>query len=462
MNAPLILLTLTGGLAVAVVLLRRQATASWLMASTGAALVSLLAFLVRVDGDAGLPGVPVSISGTWTILGRSLELGTANRAVVGFVFLVAAFMFAGARVARPGRLFYGAGLLVVALVAGSLMAVPFLYAAVFLEGMALVAVLMLYPPERGGARAPMRMVLLYTLGMMALLTAGWQAGSLGSGSVAPEAARTATVLAVLGFGLLLAAPPFHLWLPSAAGHSHPYALSFVLLIAQAGALFLVLRFFDAYAWLRENQALFVAARWVAIGIAAFASLWAMAQRSLARTAVYAVMADTAVILLAFSAMSTEGYQLALGLSAARVIGLGVWGLGASVLQNTGAGDTTEELTGIAYTAPLATAAAMVGLFSVAGFPITAGFPGRWAVMAGGGAAAFAIVGTIGAVSLAAVRWTSTVLRSPRERSHPPLTLLDRLFLGVGILLCVLLGLFPQLLYPWVVGALSGLTGLAGG
>jgi formate hydrogenlyase subunit 3/multisubunit Na+/H+ antiporter MnhD subunit len=462
MNAPLVLLGLTGGLAIALVLLRRQATASWVVASAGAALVSLLIFFVRVDGGPGLPGLPVTIVGTWTVLGRSLELGAANRAVVGFVYLVTAFMFAGAKVARPGRLFYSAGLLVVGLVAASLMAVPFLYAAVFLEGMALVAVLVLYPPERRGARAPLRMVVLYTLGMMALLAAGWQAEGLGSASASPEAARTATVLAVVGFGLLLAAPPFHLWFPSAAGHSHPYALSFVILISQAGALFLVLRFFDAYAWLRENEALFVGARWVAIGIAVFASLWAMAQRSLARTAVYAVMADTAVILLAFSGMSPAGYQLALGLSAARVIGLGVWGLGASVLQNAGAGDTTEELSGIAYAAPLATAATIIGLFSVAGFPITAGFPGRWAIMAGGGAAAFAVVGAIGAVSLAAIRWTSTVLRSPREMSLPPLALLDRFFLGVGILLCVLLGLFPQLLYPWVVGALTGLSGLAGG
>jgi hypothetical protein len=35
-------------------------------------------------------------------------------------------------------------------------------------------------------------------------------------------------------------------------------------------------------------------------------------------------------------------------------------------------------------------------------------------------------------------------------------------MGAGILLCLLLGLFPQLLYPWVVGALSGLAGLSGG
>ncbi len=462
MNAPFALLAFTLGLAIVVAILRKEPVAAWLLASAGAGLAAALVFAIQPEVATGFLGLPIKVAGTWTIVGRALVLGEANRLVVGFVYLAAAFLFVGAHVAKPGRLFYAAGLLVVALVAASLMVVPFLYAAVFLEGMALVAVLILYPPERPGSRATLRMVVLYTLGMLALLTAGWQADMLGAGPVPAEAARTATVLAVLGFGLLLAAPPFHLWLPSTAGQSHPYALAFVILISQAGALFTVFRFFDAYAWLRENAALFEAARWVGIGIAGFAALWAMAQRSLARTAAYAVLADTAVILLAFSAMSTGGYELALGLSGARVVSLAVWALGASVLQNAGAGDTAEELSGIGYQAPLATATVLVGLFSLAGFPLTAGFPGRWAVMAGGGSAALAVVGTLGAVTLAAVRWTSTVLRLPREFALPPSSILERLLLGAGILLCLLLGLFPQLLYPWVVGALSGLTGLTGG
>jgi formate hydrogenlyase subunit 3/multisubunit Na+/H+ antiporter MnhD subunit len=224
----------------------------------------------------------------------------------------------------------------------------------------------------------------------------------------------------------------------------------------------VLRFFDAYAWLRQDQGLFDAARWIGIGIAVFASVWAMAQRSLARTAVYAVMADTAVVLLAFSARTVEGFQLVLGLSAARVIGLGVWSMGASTLQNAGAGDSAEALAGIAYRAPLASMAIIVGLLSIAGFPLTAGFPGRWAVMAGGGPAAYAVVGAIGAISLAAVLVQRTALRTPLEGELPSPALLERFFLGAGILLCLLLGLFPQLLYPWVIGALSGLSGLTGG
>jgi len=456
MNSPMAILGATLLLAALVVALRREAVAAWLAASLGTGLVAAAVFLARADA-ALLP-----LGNTWVILGRSLELGDANRAIVGFVYLVAGFMFLGARVARPGRLFYAAGLLVTGLTAASLMAVPFLYAALFLEGMALVAVLILYPPERGAARGPLRMVVLYTLGMMALLTAGWQAETLGSGTVSAEAARTTTVLAVIGFALLLAAPPFHLWFPTAASHSHPYSLAFVILIAQAGALFLVLRFFDAYAWMRQDQSLFDAARWVGIGIAVFASVWAMGQRSLARTAVYAVMADTAVVLLAFSARTAQGFQLVLGLSAARVIGLGLWSLGASSLQNAGAGDSSEALAGIAYRAPLQTLAVIVGLLSISGFPLTAGFPGRWAVMAGGGPAAFAVVGAIGAISLAAVRWTSTALRTPPEGELPSAALLERFFLAAGIVLCLLLGLFPQLLYPWVIGAMSGLSGLTGG
>ena len=286
--------------------------------------------------------------------------------------------------------------------------------------MALVAVLILYPPERAAAPArPLRMVVLYTLGMVALLTAGWQADLLGAGAVSAEAARTTTALAVLGFALLLAAPPFHLWFPSTAGHSHPYSLAFVILISQAGALFTVFRFFDAYAWLRQNAMLFVAARWVGIGIAAF------------RLGVGPVPTQPGAYRRLCRAWPTRrsscsrSRRRALGgtnsPSASRrraVVRLAVWAIGASVLQNGGAGDTAEELSGIAYRAPLPTVTVLVGLLSIAGFPLTAGFPGRWAVMAGGGPAAFAVVGTFGAVSLAAVRWTSTVLRSPRAGGVP--------------------------------------------
>ena len=462
MNAPLLLLAFTLALAVLVAVLRKERVVAWLLAGIGAGLAALLVFAVRLDEAGGVLGIPIKVSGTWTIVGRSLVLGESNQSAVGFVYLAAAFLFAGAYVARPGRLFYSAGLVVVGLVAASLMVVPFLYAAVLLECMAVVAVLILSPPEQHGLRAPMRMVVLYTLGMIALLMAGWQAEILGAGAAPAEAARTATALALLGFALLLAVPPFHVWLPSSAGQSHPYALAFVILISQTGALFLVFRFVDAYAWLREDAALFAGARWPAIGIACFAALWAMAQRSLARTAAYAALADTAVILLAFSSMTAGGYQLSLGLCGARVISLSVWALGASVLRNAGAGDTSSELSGIGYRAPLATATALVGLFSLAGFPLTAGFPGRWAVMASGGEAVLGVVVTLAAVSLAAVRWTSTVFRAPREFALQGSSTFERFLLGAGILLCLLLGLFPQLLYPWVVDALSGLTGLAGG
>jgi formate hydrogenlyase subunit 3/multisubunit Na+/H+ antiporter MnhD subunit len=461
-NAPFLLLTFTLALAALVTVLRRERVVAWLLAGIGAGLAALLVFSLRLDEAGGIFGIPIKVSGTWSIVGRSLVLGASNQSAVGFVYLVAAFLFAGGYVARPGRLFYAAGLVVVGLVAASLMVVPFLYAAVLLECMAVVAVLILSPPDKAGFLAPMRMVVLYTLGMIALLVAGWQADILGAGAAPAEVARTATALAVLGFALLLAVPPFHVWLPSSAGQCHPYALAFVILISQAGALFLIFRFVDAYAWLREDAALFRAARWAAIGIAGFAALWAMAQRSLARTAAYAMLADTAVILLAFSSMAAGGYQLALGLSGARVVSLSVWALGASVLRNGGAGDTSDELSGIGYHAPLATATVLVGLFSIAGFPLTAGFPGRWAVMAGGGEAALAVVATLAAVTLAAVRWTSTVFRAPRGLQLPESPPLERFLLGAGILLCLLLGLFPQLLYPWVVDALSGLTGLAGG
>lgn len=460
MNAPFLLLAFTVLLAVLVVVFRRERVLIWLLASAGAGVAALLVLAIRLDEAGEILGLPFKMAGTWTILGRSLVLGKSNQSAVGFVYLLAAFLLAGGRVADAGRLFYAAGLIVAGLAGASLMVEPFLYAALLLESMAIAAVLLLFPPEQAARNAPLRMVVLYTLGMVLLLIAGWQAELLGENATPGETTRTATALAMLGFALLLAVPPFHVWLPSTAGQSHPYALTYVLLISQASALFLVFRFVDAYAWLREDVALFTGVRYVAMAMGGFAALWALAQRSLARTAAYALLADTAIVLLAFSSMTPKAYQLALGLLGARLISLSVWALGASVLHDVG--DTAEQLKGIGYHTPMAGAAVLVGLFSLAGFPLTAGFPGRWAVMSGGGESALAVVATLAGISLAAVRWTSILFRTPPERTVAAPPALARLLLGAGILLCLLLGLFPQLLYPWVVGALSGLTGLAGG
>jgi len=170
-----------------------------------------------------------------------------------------------------------------------------------------------------------------------------------------------------------------------------------------------------------------------------------------------------VTLVAVSLNTSVGYQLALGLSAVRVISLAVWGLGISILQRSSVGGMSGALAGRGLDAPLAAAAALVGLASLGGLPMTAGFPARWGVMnAFAGQAptlALLVVGSVMANGLACIKWLRNALVPSEAPASFGATRNETVFLGLGIALCLWLGLFPQSIFPWVVQTLSGLKNL---
>ena len=113
--------------------------------------------------------------------------------------------------------------------------------------------------------------------------------------------------------------------------------------------------------------------------------------------------------------------------------------------------------------PFAAAAFLVGLLSVAGTPLTAGFPVRWSLLTevlhtdklAAGTVIFSVVG----LGMIAIRW-ATILFGRRDSDEIiALSKEPRIFLLGGILLLLLLGSFPQLVFPWVENVASGLANL---
>lgn len=463
MSASLILMSVTAGLTAFVAVMRRRMGVSALVASIGSGLLALFALSVPLDNPFVLMGIPLKIERSWSVLGRSLILDESNRAAVGFLYLAAAFMFGGGWKAQTGSVFMPIGLASVGMVGGSLLIRPFLFAAVFLELAAMGGVLLLASHESPIQRGSMRLLTFYTFAMMSILLTGWMLENVGVTSATPALARRVTVFLGLGFALIMAVPPFHLWLPAAAEKSNPYALTFVTVIMQTAGLFFLLRFLDAYAWLRDNPGNYQAIRIVGVVMVITGGMWAMAQTSLSKTVAYGLLSDFGVSLLALGVGTREGYQLSLGLAGIRVIGLSTWALGAVVLRKGSRIDDASALSGSAYRVPVATAGAIVGALSVAGFPLTAGFPGRWALLSKLAQpfpwmAAVVVVGWFLNGS-AILRWGITMLSEEREGSFEPSRGWERSLLLGGVGLCFTFGAFPQLIYPWVVQALNGLTNL---
>lgn len=461
MSAPLLLFVATGLLGLVAVALRRRAAPSAVVAAAGCLVLGFLALTARLDEPVRVLGASLKIGSSLPVMGREFVVDPSNRSAVVFLYVLAAFVFGGAWAARPPRYLFPVGVLAVGVVSASLMVRPFLYAAVFLELAAMGGVLVLASPGRVSTRGAVRLVSLYTLAMIAILLAGWMLDSLGVARGAPDVARRTALLLGLGLGIVLAVPPFHHWLPAAADETHPYALAFVATLLQSAGVFFVLKFLDSYEWLRAEAAIFAAMRGAGAVTILFGSLGALSQRTFARTMAYAVLAGYGVTLVAIGTQTAHGYQAAMGLVGAHAIGFAVCALGLVGLVRGARGEATA-LQGSGLRAPLAATAVLVGLLTIGGFPLTAGFPARWAllpILAGseGWVRAAVLFGVL-AVAGSAVRWLHRFLRAERAVRAEVASLGESLFLAGGIALCLFLGVFPQLLAS-VFLAVRGLSNL---
>ncbi len=452
MSAPALVFILIASLAVATLGLRRRAYLPFVIAGISCALIGLFVLYAPLDTATSLFGIPVRLERTWQILGRALSLDAQNRAGVGFLFLVGALFFSVGWAVAPGRSFVPTGLIALGLLAGALTIEPFLFAAIFLELAAMACVLILVPPGSRSERGVLNLLVLYTMAMMAILFTGWLLENVGVTSVTPELALRAILLLGLGFVILLFVPPFHYWLPNAAQRVNPFSLAFVAIILQSSGMFFLLRFLDNFAWMRADPWISTAIRAAGVWMIIFGTLLAISQISFLKFAVYVLLADIGVSLLAIGSELAAGTEIALGLTSVRVISLGLWGLGAALMSKAG------YSSGAGRKAPLATAAGLVGVMSLAGFPLTAGFPWRWTLLTQPPEAsrfgALLMVFSTAAILWAVLRWARVFFEWGSAEADVDEDLPRTLALTLMASACLLLGIFPQLAIPWVSANLS--------
>ena len=457
MSAPALIFVVIASLAVATLIVRRRAYLPFAIAGFSSALIGLFVLYAPLDTPISLFGAPLRLDSGWRILGRALILDTQDRAGVGFLFIVGALFFGVGWAVAPGRSFVPAGLIALGLLAAALTIEPFLFAAIFLELAAMACVLILVPPGARSESGVFNLLVLYTMAMMAILFSGWLLENVGVTSVTPELALRVVLLLGLGFVILLFVPPFHYWLPNVARKGNPYSLAFVAIILQSSGMFFLLRFLDNFAWMRADPRIAAAIQAAGVLMIVFGTLVSVTQISFPKIAAYVLLADIGVSLFALGSDLAVSTEIAIGLTSVRVISLGLWGLGAASMSKSGYGRGTGRR------APLATAAALIGLMSLVGLPLTAGFPWRWTLLTqlpeASLSGALLIILSMLAILWAVLRWAWVLFdigSSEVEVLEGRPRTLALAFTGS---ICLLLGIFPQLAIPWVARATAGLTNL---
>lgn len=334
----------------------------------------------------------IKISDTLPVLGRRFILDNGDRPVLALIYLASGFWFGGAFPARPGSMFVPLGLAIVALMTATLAVDPFLYAALFIEIAALLCIPLLSGPGRPVGRGVLRFLTFQTLGTPFILFTGWMLAGAGvSPGELAQVVRAATLLA-LGFCFLLAVFPFHTWIPMLAEESHPYTAAFVFFMLPGIVSLFGLTFLERYAWLRASPSVYILLRSAGVLMILTGGLWAAFQRHLGRMMGYAVIVDIGVSFLAIglsqgaefvSLLGSQSVSLSLkvffSLFVIRGLGLGAWALALSGIRSRVEDMRFRSVQGTGRYMPIATASLVLAHFSLAGFPLLAGFPVRLAL-----------------------------------------------------------------------------------
>lgn len=291
----------------------------------------------------------------------------------------------------------------------------------------------------------------------------------------------AMVMVVAGFGFKVAAVPFHLWAPDAYEGAPTPSAALIASGSKLASFFIFAKvMMIGFAGVEGSGAWrAMVSGWVpAIAVVAALSmvlgnLTAMVQRSVRRLLAYSAIAHAGYLLLAVAAHDREAvaallyYAITYGLTT-----LGAFGVVGLVEVRRG-NDALASFAGLGRRAPLASAAMLVFVLSLAGIPPLAGFFGKFYVFAAAlktGAPELGLLWLVAlAVAMSAVSLyyylqvlkqiyvvepadgeTAAGRSGELERAMP----VTECALAVLALAVLLMGCFPNWLVGWILRALG--------
>ncbi len=412
--------------------------------SLGALLAATVAFLVGLLAWSLPPTNPIRL------MGRIFLLDPLTQHVLALLFFMAALLFLIAWRLPQGRALFPLGLVLLGLFAAAGMSRHMGISALIVTLAAIAAAPIVQGGQTGATRAAWRLLVMLLLALPFFLLASWRVDLYREDVENAVYLGQAAVFLGLGMAIWLAVIPLHGWFTAVGAEAPPLAAALVLTGFPLLALVALFQVLTEGAWFtwddQAGQALLMAG----LISAGAGGLLAAVQRGLRPLLGYAALFDLGCLLVAL-AIGGDGGALAFyaGL-AVRALGLALAGAAIAALGRRAGGDTFATLRGAAYQAPLATLALIMGGFTLAGLPLTAGFYPRWLLLGDLSQVDtrwvwLLVAGGVG-VAIGYLRGLNVMLalptRSERVDQARPAWLAAILLLALG-LLSLGLGIFPD-------------------
>jgi NADH-quinone oxidoreductase subunit N len=417
-------------------------------------VLALAALIFPIDTALLLGSVSIKISSSIQFFGRSFAFNTADGPLIAIIYGLAALWFFGTEASGSANRFVSLGLMIVALLTASIAVEPFLFSALLLDMAAMLVIPLLVPVYQKPGRGVIRFLIYQTLAMPFILFSGWMLTGVEASPGDVGATLQAGTILGLGFAFLLGVFPLYSWIPMLMEEASPYVTGFLLWALPTFTVVFALGFLDRYTWLHTSPQISRAIQFIGVFMVASGGVFASQQKHIGRIMGYAAIAETGLFVIAIGLNSLEIVNTTFLLLIPRGLELAVWALGLSIIKRKAYSLRYNEVQGLARNYPIAVAAITLAHLSMTGFPLLAGFPPRlalWQGLAGQSLAAsfWVFVGLLGLL-IAATRTLAVFVMSKEDKNWEwNESWVQTIMLGVGMIGLFIIGIFPQVLQPFI-------------
>jgi NADH-quinone oxidoreductase subunit N len=275
-------------------------------------------------------------------------------------------------------------------------------------------------------------------------------------------------LIITGIGFKLALVPFHMWTPDIYEGAPAPVTAFVATVSKGAMFALLLRYFNQSGINHGFTPVFLVFSIVAVASMFAGNLLALLQNNVKRILAYSSIAHMGYLLVAFQVGGSMGASAVLFyLVAYFVMTLGAFGVVTVLSERDRDADLLEDYRGLFWRRP-ALALVFTGmLLSLAGIPLTAGFLGKFFIVAAGASVGawtlilvLAITSAIGLFYYLRVVVVLYAQPAAGDRAHEPIPRrapAATLALAALTLILVCVGVYPAPLLVAIRTAIGSIT-----
>lgn len=310
------------------------------------------------------------------------------------------------------------------------------------------AVVVVAHKTRASRDAALRYLYAHLVGGAALLAGvAWHLAATGSAEFGVLASSPAGWLILLGFLLSAAAVPLHVWLPDAYPKASLSGTVLLSAFTTKAAVYALARGFPGVELLV----------WVGVVMALYGVIFAMLQNDLRRLLSYHIVSQVGFMVAAVGVGTEAAINGATAHAAAHIVYKGLLLMGVGVVIHATGRQEATELGGLRRMLPAALVLYLIGALSISGVPGFSGFVSKELTIhalgdAGWDAAVIALkIASVGTLLSTLGKLPYATWIAPPQAADPP-SIVRRprptmyAAMGVAALICVVLGMVPQLLW----------------